>query len=186
MNLNVARHESVSEWVYLTATFSEQILAHEPSAAAVLRFLRWFAESANPSYGQLAPKLSIRRTALESLLLRVPDRHLLDSRNTLRGYSWLTICSQEIGDRLGGEDGLRATGAFVEVAHLAAGGYWLLACRHYADYDLSAAEKVFRALACALPAGMPVDSSQWRDRQRYLVVRADAAATCRPWAHPIS
>ncbi len=175
VSLAVARHESVPDWVYFTFTFSEQILDHEPSTATFLRFFRSFAESANPSFGHVAPNLSIHRTPLEMLLLRVPDKYLLDSRQTLRGYSWLTICPQEIGDRLGGEEGLRATGAFLEVAHLGAGGYWLRVGARYRDFDFSSAEKVFLALACVLPAGMPVDSSQWRDRRKYLVVRADAA-----------
>ena len=91
----------------------------------------------------------------------------------MRGYSWITICPQEIGDRLGGEEALRATGAFCEVSSLRAGGYWLLATPTYLEYDMEAATRVFRALAPALPAGMPMDPSQWSDRDLYKVVLED-------------
>lgn len=49
------------------------------------------------------------------------------SRSYLRGYGWLTVCPQELADRLSGAAELRATGAFHEVEELAEGGAWLLA-----------------------------------------------------------
>jgi hypothetical protein len=41
---------------------------------------------------------------------------------------------------------------------------------------MAAAERVFRAVAPALPPGMPMDPSRWRDAAKYKVVIADAAA----------
>jgi hypothetical protein len=182
VNIGLSRPDSVPEWVYFTASFDEQILANEEMAGRVMRFLKGFAQLANPSFGHVGPEFSIRRTALESLLRRVPDDWLPGSRETLRGYSWLTICSQEIGDQLGGEEGLRATKAFVEVSSLKAGGYWLLATPAYLDYDMEVATRVFRAMALVLPAGMPMDPSKWRDRDQYKVVLEDPSLL-RPWPH---
>jgi hypothetical protein len=48
-----------------------------------------------------------------------------ESRKSLRGYAWLTLCPQEIGDRLGGVGALWAGGAFVAVEALRKGGYRL-------------------------------------------------------------
>jgi len=75
------------------------------------------------------------------------------SREVLRGYSWVTVVPQEWGDRLGGLQALEASGAFVDVAQLDAGGYWLRATEHWRDYRLPAAERVFEVLAPVLPAG---------------------------------
>jgi hypothetical protein len=41
-----------------------------------------------------------------------------------RGYGWLNV-AREIGDRLGGVDALRNTGAFVDVTQAASGSHWL-------------------------------------------------------------
>jgi hypothetical protein len=125
----------------------------------LLETVRGIADRIGPAYGEIAYAngyYGVYNTSLEDALhLREVPEQLARSRHTLRGYSWLTIAAQEIGDRLGGVAGLRATGAFAEVDQLAHGGYWLLATERFADYDLNQADKVFRALASVLPPGRP-------------------------------
>lgn len=74
---------------------------------------------------------------------------------------------------LGGEDGLRDSGAFVEVVRLRNGGFWLRATPTFEDYDMAAAEKVFRVLAPRLLPGQPLDLPD--DDVPHLIVREDAA-----------
>jgi len=99
------------------------------------------------------------------------------SRQVLRGYDWLTICPQELADRVGGAAGLAASGAFHEVAQLAGGGVWLLATADYRDYDEETMDRVFRALAPLLPAGLPVLANPRRAQQGrdYRIVYQDAS-----------
>jgi hypothetical protein len=80
---------------------------------------------------------------------------MVRSRSRLRGYGWLTICPQELGDELGGESYFTASNAFIRVIHLRAGGYWLQATADYSRYDMAAAERVFRTLAPILIPGQP-------------------------------
>lgn len=82
--------------------------------------------------------------------------------------------SREVGDRLGGAAALAGSGAFAEVAELAQGGLWLLATENFADYDLTAAQRVFDAVAPALPPGEPFARTESWDPPR-LVVIADPA-----------
>jgi hypothetical protein len=62
---------------------------------------------------------------------------------------------EEVGSRLGGLAGLRASGAFDNVDHLKHGGYWCRATTDLADYDEPTADKIFGAVASALPPGRP-------------------------------
>ncbi|MGW0665352.1 hypothetical protein [Streptodolium elevatio] len=80
---------------------------------------------------------------------------LPDSRLYLRGYHWLTVCPQELADKLGGPHALEATGAFVDVTPLRSGGVWLQATDTFADYDMAAATRVWNALAPVLRPGLP-------------------------------
>jgi hypothetical protein len=130
-------------------------LAVADNEARTLTAVRAVAEVCNPAYGQIGPYLEIRRSALEGALAHVPDFDIAENRTTLHGYAWLTVCSQQIGEALGGLDALAGSGAFTEVEQLAAGGYWLRATRHYDDYDLAAASKVFTVVAARLMIGFP-------------------------------
>lgn len=91
----------------------------------------------------------------------------------MRGYNWLTILPQELTAAVGGADGLRTSGAFTEVQPLAAGGVWLRATDNFADYDLAAAEPVFRTLAPILPPGKPMPAPDWANATPMVIVPAD-------------
>jgi hypothetical protein len=62
------------------------------------------------------------RHSVYVLLRRRRDQSVADSRTILRGYSWVTVCGQELADRLGGVEALRATRAFHAVERCAAEG----------------------------------------------------------------
>ncbi|MEU4220831.1 hypothetical protein [Actinoplanes sp. NPDC026623] len=123
-----------------------------------LAAIRQAADRLNPSFGQVEYWRDKGRTALERWSGREnrdPQESIPRTRERLRGYSWLTIAAQEVGDRLGGVPALAATGAFQEVAPLAEGGFWLLATKDFRDYEMISANLVFEALAPALPPGTP-------------------------------
>jgi hypothetical protein len=143
-------------WVYLEAFVREGWLRAGNNQHATLEFLRDVAERCDPSFGQVCYQTSIHRSPLEEALALIPDDELVISGRRLRGYGWLTVCSQQIGDELGGLEALRATGAFAEADRLANGGYWLLATPRFEQYDLAAAERIFQVLAPKLPTGKPI------------------------------
>jgi hypothetical protein len=118
--------------------------------------LRQAADRLNPSFGQIDYWRDKGKTALERCstgLARKSQLAIPQTRQRLRGYSWLTIVSQEVADKLGGAAELAATGAFAEVEPLAEGGLWLLATEDFTEYGMTSAEAVFRAVARALPPG---------------------------------
>ncbi|GAA1541842.1 hypothetical protein GCM10009827_071660 [Dactylosporangium maewongense] len=61
--------------------------------------------------------------------------------------------------RLGGADGLRASGAFHEVVALPPGGVWAQATGRLAGYDHAAARRVFDVLRSVLPPGWPTPAA---------------------------
>jgi hypothetical protein len=77
------------------------------------------------------------------------------SRARLRGYEWVTVCPGQLAERLGDVQGLLASGAFVRVAPLRAGGVLLQASDTIAGYDEQIMRRVFRALVPVLPVGHP-------------------------------
>jgi hypothetical protein len=70
---------------------------------------------------------------------------------------------------------LRASGAFAEVAQTRSGSYWLQAAHDPHSYGVAGAERVFRALAPALPPGMPAPPRLFEGDLPYLIVLEDAA-----------
>ncbi|UBU12525.1 hypothetical protein [Nonomuraea gerenzanensis] len=119
--------------------------------------LRDFADKLNPAFGHLADDSNPNgTTALDVSVARGGRvKSVKQARQILRGYSWITICPAELGERLGGVSGLSRTGAFHEVAELSRGGLWLQATKNFADYDERAVLQVFKALANVLPGGLP-------------------------------
>jgi hypothetical protein len=158
VRLTAQRPDDAPGWVVLTADAPAEDFAQPGRGDQLQRgwlgFLREVAEDLNPSFGQLADD-SRGRTALDELLGRLRDQSVADSRRILRGYSWVTICAQELAERLGGAEALRGTGAFHAVEPLRGGGVWLRATERYQDYDEARIAAVFRALAPVLPAGKP-------------------------------
>ncbi|WP_030439659.1 hypothetical protein [Actinoplanes subtropicus] len=176
LRATVQRLPEAEDWLTLSFSMQESRLARPEVQRSLLSFVRSVADRVNPSFGQC--DYDDVGTAVERTVgppWPMPSETVPRSRNTLRGYSWLTVCAQELADRLGGADALRATGAFHEVEQLAAGGVWLLATADYRDYDQAAVERVFEAVAPVLPPGMPrrFDSA---DRPPNRVAVRDAAS----------
>lgn len=118
-------------------------------------FLEAVANHADPVYGEISWKWEVYPSVLELALGVDPVDVLPRARRVLRGYSWITLLPEEIGNRLGGEAGLNGTGAFVRVKHLAGGGYLAQATECFSQYDEGAAERVYQALVPVLPPGRP-------------------------------
>jgi hypothetical protein len=157
MGLTVERPDDASGWVVLSADAPAEEFT-DPARGHLLQrrwlgFVRDVAGDLNPSFGHLADDNRGGGTSLDVLLRRLRDQSVADSRTVLRGYSWVTICGQELADRLGGVDALRATRAFHEVEPVRAGGVWLQATERYQDYGPAQITDVFRAVAPVLPAG---------------------------------
>jgi hypothetical protein len=141
-----------STWTVLSFDAARSLWSHDRQQA-FLQFLRRFADATNPAYGEISNALGHQSSLLEWALLIGPDDQR--PRETLRGYSWLTVLPQELGDRLGGQPALAATGAFHTVVSLPQGGYWLQATPNLHLYDLAAASRIWEVLRPVLPAGQP-------------------------------
>lgn len=160
-----------------------------------LAFLRGYAEDMNPVYGQIGVLHNWRETTLEKSLpvdygRNTPPHTVSESRQWLRGYTWVTILAQELADRLGGVAALTDTGAFAEVAQLKNSGVWLRSTADFADYDQAAAERSFHVLAPVIRPGQPqpqaVDPRTGRPRDErtpHLIVYEDAATHREPEGH---
>jgi hypothetical protein len=174
-------------WLQLNAYVSSGDFLDPQFGRAIQR--RWldalaaFADRVNPGYGQISYHYNEGATALEDRtdyrvhgLERTESRFTIGQcRITLRGYNWLTIVPQELVPAVGGVDGLRASGAFAEVRPLAVGGVWLRATEDFADYNLAAAEPVFRTLAPILPPGKLMPAPDWASATPMVIVPADPA-----------
>lgn len=161
------------EWLSLSVRFGPELLDDPEFQRSTLRFLREFADEWNVAYGEISYDRGSGRTAFEDVFSGNPSRTAPESRKFLRGYAWLTLCPQEIGDRLGGVEALRASEAFAAVEALRNGGYWLLATEDWREFGQPAAEKIFPVLAPALRPGEPLPDAP--GDPPYYVSRRDAA-----------
>lgn len=172
-------------WLVLDA----QVPATALTAAEQRRWLdalRSVADRVDPGFGHIEYGRARGQTALEDHLIgrdipldrREPRRSAVHNREWLRGYSWLTIASQQVADRLGGAAGLAATGAFAAAEPLASGGVWLLATEDFNDWGAKPAEAVFHAVAPALVPGTPSPRPD-TDQPPTFIVFADPS-TVRP------
>ncbi|MBB5868606.1 hypothetical protein F4553_001985 [Allocatelliglobosispora scoriae] len=136
---------------------------------ALCEFLRAVAHEANPAYGEINIGPTPTSLTVFSKALKEADFESslafdrAGSRQVLRGYSWVTVMPQELGDSLGGLAGLEQTQAFHEVVPLRNGGYWLKATERFSDYDDTAIRRVFEAVRPVLPAGRPSLLTRWAD-----------------------
>jgi hypothetical protein len=140
---------------------------------ALLELARITAGVTNPLYGQIGYYRSDLRTSFNDRLRFGPPRTVAKTEAELRGYDWLTIVPENLGQKLGGLQHFEASGAFTEVTHLDRGGYFLLATPTFAEYGMAAAERVFEVIAPLLREGMPYDPNPL-DAPTYVVMR-DAA-----------
>jgi hypothetical protein len=79
---------------------------------------------------------------------------IADTRNALRGYSWIMIIAAGVAARLGGVQALRASGAFHEVSILPNGSLWLRATPTINEFTGDKVRRVFEVLAPELPEGV--------------------------------
>jgi hypothetical protein len=123
---------------------------------SAVSFLVAALDTVNPAFAWLGDDgPATDDTNLDCLLNRRVRDSVREARNLLRGYSWTTVCPEELSRRLGGPDALAAIGAFHRVVPLTAGGVVLQATRTVADYSNDAVRRVFEALHPVLPPGMP-------------------------------
>ncbi|MBM0226520.1 MULTISPECIES: hypothetical protein [Micromonospora] len=137
-------------------------------------FLTEVLADADPAYGEINKDVGDEgSTELDKSLRRDSDVSLKQSRQVLRGYSWVTVVPGELVERLGGADAIESAGAVAEVRRLAAGGVLLRATRTPEEYDDLAMQRLFRMLAPVLPPGQPRDLPGWPTKHQ--VVYEDAA-----------
>ncbi|MFE9658385.1 hypothetical protein [Micromonospora sp. NPDC006431] len=151
MLISSQRFGHAGEWLTLAIMIKPQLQPDDGRWPPALDLLKRTAETVEVSHGSISFLDSIFSTPLE-LALHMPSEDAIPrSRKLLRGYGWITILGEEMGTRLGGETGLRNTGAFAEVAHLSNGGFWLKATSFLGAYRGPQAEKVRSVLAPLLP-----------------------------------
>lgn len=152
----MAQQVEEADWLSVRLEVPMETFLHDQDS--YLQFMRSVAEDCNPSFGAVSYAYNIGETALE-LTLGPPwvlrKKSIPASRTYLRGYDWLTICAQELGDRLAGLQGLRAGGSFHTAEKLASGGYWLLATPRHEEYDEDATRRVWQSVAPVLRPGVP-------------------------------
>ncbi|HEY8533738.1 MAG TPA: hypothetical protein VIL44_07700 [Micromonospora sp.] len=125
--------------------------------AALIELTQRIASRVDLAYGEILRSAAgpTSGTLLDAALRRSPEESADASRHMLRGYEWVTVCPRELAHRLGGPEGLRATGAFAEVIPLPYGAVLLRATPAPEEYRGERVRAVFRALAPVLPPGVP-------------------------------
>lgn len=177
------------DWVLLYVHSSyRHLLGSRERQDTALAFLEQVADSANPACGEIsyAPQGQSDSAPLEYLLSRNRSwrESVAESRHTVRSYSWVTIISEEIGQRLGGRGALQESGAFYRVKHMSGGGFLLQATEWFEQYQHEQAYRVFRVLAPALPPGIPdaprVYRPEWNinldDDPDFMIVQQDPSS----------
>ncbi|MEU3922857.1 hypothetical protein [Streptomyces sp. NPDC029004] len=123
---------------------------------SAVAFLVAALDTVNPAFAWLGDDgPATDDTNLDCVLNRRVRDSVREARNLLRGYSWTTVCPEELSRRLGGPDALAGTGAFHRVVPLTGGGVVLQATRTVAEYSDDAVRRVFEALHPVLPPGIP-------------------------------
>ncbi|WKX14224.1 hypothetical protein [Streptomyces sp. NL15-2K] len=167
------------DWAVLSCRIPEGDLLDAAQQEVVLGFLRGISEGLDPSFANITYDDGLGKTGLERTLgppWKFPHETIPTSRQVLRGYEWWTICPKELAGPLGGADALRVTGAFHDVVRLPSGALWLQATKHYRDYGPDAYAAVFRALAPALPPGVPKRFDRRNDEPAERILHLDASA----------
>ncbi|MFD9633722.1 hypothetical protein [Streptomyces violascens] len=107
------------------------------------------------AFGRIEYKQFSDRSNLDIGLRRRPREFLCKAGDILRGYAWVTVCPREVISMLGGIASISSSGAFFRVIPLPSGGAVLQASESLSGYTDDVMERVFLALAPALPSGMP-------------------------------
>jgi hypothetical protein len=175
--------EDADGWCRVNFQAPESRLDDVATQRVWLDFLRAFCDEVNPSYGQISYDYgAYPLTALEAVTgppWTVYTEAIAASRQVLRGYDWLTVCADELAERLGGIDALRASGAFARVEPLRSGGLWLLATEEYGDFTDPRVAAVWEAVAPVLRHGTPSRDRAEREESPVRLVFRDAAEVSR-------
>jgi hypothetical protein len=155
----VWRDDVDKRWARFSIVLPEERIYGAAASAlqeVLLGPVRSLAARSDPVYGEVGFPAGAHRTVLEyAMRSRGLDETYERSRTWLRGYNWITLVPRQIAEALGGSAALRDTGAFFDVTELEGGAVWLRATELFSAYDTEAAMPVFKAVARALPAGMP-------------------------------
>ncbi|MFD9908502.1 hypothetical protein [Streptomyces sp. NPDC059063] len=132
-----------------------RVMSDASRCAELVECVTEAASTVNPTFGRIEQGQSLDRANLDIALRRKRRTYLAEARESLRGYAWVTVCPEELLDRLGGWERLASVGAFHRVIPLAAGGAVLQASETLAGYSDAVMEGVFRTLSPVLPSGVP-------------------------------
>ncbi|MGW0697944.1 hypothetical protein ACWD0A_01065 [Streptomyces sp. NPDC002867] len=157
------RDVDAPEWVCLMVDrSSEDFFAPDTGHATQQRwtqFLRRRLQEADQTclYGCVTDDVetTTHRTALEAALGLFQDETLPELDETLRGYSWITVCSPGVSNRLGGAARLRESEVFAGITPLKDGGLVLQATPDMRSYMPDRVATVFQQLRTVLPPGTP-------------------------------
>jgi hypothetical protein len=156
------RPKKARQWLRLDATYVVGRLAETPPIPdevpeAWREFLLTQAERWPAVFGFLADDTidAGTRTPLEARRTTFPTETLPLSNAQVRGYSWVTVTSAGVLQRLGGIEAVRRSGAFASAIELPWGGAVLQATPRLSEYEGDAVRRVFEALAPVLPADAP-------------------------------
>ncbi|MFB7375614.1 hypothetical protein ACFC0D_37990 [Streptomyces sp. NPDC056222] len=137
----------------------DEALASAEYCAWISESLRDVMKSMNPGFGRVEYGSFSNRTNLDIGLRRKHKDSVVEARDVLRGYAWVTLCPSELAERLGGAGSLSQSGAFHGVYELDSGGVLLQASETVAGYTDDVMDGVFRTLAPVLPPGVPRKSA---------------------------
>ena len=154
--LTVARDQFSPDWLSLTFSAMAEDTGWPESPQAQDRwaeFVKAEAGRVGAVAGGLTDDIGPGQSALQRATFNLAAG-IADSRDTLRGYSWVMIIAEAIAARLGGAQVLRASGAFHEVSSLPNGSLWLRATPTINEFTGDRVRRVFEALAPVLPDGL--------------------------------
>jgi hypothetical protein len=154
ITIGARRDEDAAGWVALMVDrSSETFMRDQPTWKDFI--LRQTTKGPVCMFGYIADDSVAHRTLLESALGIFQDETFPTLDYALRGYSWITLCSAGVAERLGGAQAVRDTGAFHEVSVMRGGGLLLQATEDIRDYHGERIVSVFNALRSVLPEEMP-------------------------------
>ncbi len=144
------------EWVSFTFSASaadtgwpDSVQVQDQWAASVQRQ----AAQTNTCAGGMTDDIGPGQTALQRMTLNL-SADIADSKQVLRGYTWITILDGQLSARLGGLSRLQSSGAFCDVKELPNGSVWLRATPTINEFTGNKIRKVFEVLAPVLLTGL--------------------------------
>ncbi len=159
MTVSLRREVEVPEWITMTVRRDSRVFADPVSGAAAqelwLDFLgRRLDAGTTPLFGSLSDDGDgvTFRTELEDQSGLFHDETLPVMDRLLRGYSWVTVCSPDVGRQLGGPNDPRVQEAFFRAEEVAGGALLLRATQDIRDYGPGDIAAVHGALVDVLPS----------------------------------